>query len=233
MINSSFRYIARTLSPVCTECRNFLIEPVSRRAELQDDNALTHRLIIAKDRGGLIYPSKILTKILTIAERYIRMISLTPGSDRSVNTLYYRVVKALGPPPLAFQQHAMDTQHACGNHYYSIIRATLKKYNTLRQFYIAEKANLALHPNKKRAKRNKETIFRGEWVMWWLIINRYDTLITPNYFSIYSFTAVMQNISVYFIPSGSIFQIFVPPFSKILFYFLMPQALFFKFKCYF
>lgn len=84
----------------------------SYRSELQDDNTLIHRLIVAKDRGGLVYPAKIFTKRIPIAQRYIRASSLTSG--RFVSTPYYQVVKVLGPPPPAFQHHATDTQHTCG-----------------------------------------------------------------------------------------------------------------------
>lgn len=140
-------------------CRNLLSEPADKREHIQDTNRVTHRLIIQKDRGGLVYPTDFVIKVITNAEAVLRQ---TEVRNVTVERLQVEVLKLVGGPPDSFVQHALDTQDGISNHYFAILRKILSRYHHIRQYSAAKTKNNLLHPKKGRSKRNKETLFRGE-----------------------------------------------------------------------
>jgi hypothetical protein len=153
-----FRYIVRKAEVKCEVCQQLLECTVNEIDAIQDTNTTCYRLLIQKDKGGLVYPSKFTVKLIAAAERVTRVYNEKLTQER----LNLEVLKAVGGPPDAFVQHANDTQHGAGNHYFSLIRKVLTKFHNLRQFYSGKRINQAHHPTKNRVKRNKLTLVSGE-----------------------------------------------------------------------
>lgn len=158
-----YRFVARTVRPLCRECETLIVEPAEAKPILHDDNDLHNRLIINKDKGGLFYPTPYLVKIITAAEKIVRQHTKVGDTNKlTIQKLNYYVLNQIGGPPNNFLQHAKDTQDGLQNHYYTLVRNILERYFQTRQNHISKRCNQALHPSKKRNKLTRLVIFSNQ-----------------------------------------------------------------------
>ena len=160
-----FRYIAKKVSEAiqCLTCRLLLVEPAAFRDFTYDDNHTQYKLIISKDKGGLTYPTNYTIKVAEAAERCVRQHTAhNKTNSLSLEYLQKSVLNQVGGPPADFEEHASDTRDGLSNHYYEILSKLVRKFYQVRQFHIAKRANLSIHPNKKRSKMTKTINFMGQ-----------------------------------------------------------------------
>lgn len=153
-----YSYLTRQLNPACLSCKDLIH---SGRAEFLDDPATA--LIAKKDRGGLIYPSKWMIKVVKTAESAFRIIMNDEMACKKSEAHLLKVVReVMGDPPITHIQHANETQHGITNHISAMLDTVVAKFHTLRIHERARKVNRETHKSLIRHKNTKLIIFSGQ-----------------------------------------------------------------------
>ena len=122
-------YLARVYKTSCDICKDLLVQHKTN-ADLTDPSVA---LIAKKDRGGLVYPSAWLVKLVNVMERGLRLINDDDTAKlRSEKHLLALVRATMGAPPNTHSQHAVDTQDGIRNHIADLIEAVVKKFHQAR-----------------------------------------------------------------------------------------------------
>ena len=159
------RYIARKIDTSCHECQLLLMSP-SKPENMEDNDVMMKaaaELIVSKDRGGLVYPTKFMIELAMVLERSFRSLMNADNlGQKGTNYLRCVVKNILGKPPADFAEHALITQHGIDNHYTNLLNIAVDLFFTVRINHRAKKINLALHKSMIRNKSTKLVIFTGQ-----------------------------------------------------------------------
>ena len=137
-----FRYLAREYKTSCKKCKDLLIQEKTN-VDLTDPS---FTLTVNKVRGGLVYPSSWLVKLVNNIEKGLRLINDDDTAElRSEKHLLALVGAAMGVPHL---QHSVVTQDGIRNHVADLIEAVVRKFHQGRIHEISTRINN--HPTGQR-----------------------------------------------------------------------------------
>ena len=138
------RYLAREYKISCDICKDLLVQDITN-VNLTDPSVA---LIAKKDRGGLVYPSAWLVKLVNVIKRGLRNINDDDTAKlRSEKHLLALVRATMGAPPDTHSQHAVDTQDGIRNHVADLIEAVVKRFHQARIHEISRRINTTLQAN--------------------------------------------------------------------------------------
>ena len=127
----------------------------------------SNALLVLKDNGGLMHPSPDLVKIVTIAEKVLRLMVNLKNVTKSRTSLGIKleieVLKRI--PKNLFQSnevHFQESMYGCNNHLYSLVRLICRSFLNCRRHHITRCTNIQSHQKVVRQFNNKMTLFQNQ-----------------------------------------------------------------------
>ena len=149
---------------VCTDCRLAL--------EASDAESVTgpqYKLLIRKNNGGLKKPSPSVVTVCSITEKVLRLAtaSAPDGMPRGpvINTIIAGGVVAKARERGAFatlDNHMLDTEPACENHVFRLIKVVAQCYLTVRLHHMAREKTEQNTGERVRKTLSKLILFRHQ-----------------------------------------------------------------------
>ena len=149
----------------CTECAELLACQKGDIESSVEGNAL----LILKDNGGLIHPTKDVVRVVGVAEKVLReMVNIrdvTKVKDRSSWGLKLET-KVLNELPndlfLSKKKHFQDSTDGLNNHLFSLVRIICRCFLNVRKHHICKMTNISLKKTIVRQSNNKLTLFKNQ-----------------------------------------------------------------------